>query len=79
MSPDPGCCNCFPQDLTLSYMDFVGEWLPSDVLSCAGLTALRLRECYGSDYLPWPADPEGRNTKPPATRHLHMIAGRSWR
>ena len=38
-----------PQDLTLSDVISV-EWQPSGQLSCAGLTALRLHECYGNEY-----------------------------
>ena len=37
------------QDLTLSKVTFVGNWLPSDLLACTSLTALWLRECYGSN------------------------------
>ena len=48
-----------PQDLTLSDMTFAGAWLPSDVAACAGLTALRLRDCCSSDSIP---------ATPPATR-----------
>ncbi len=40
-----------PQDPTLS--DVIStEWQPSGLLSCTGLTALRLHECYGNEYIP---------------------------
>ncbi len=46
------------------------EWLPSDLLSRTGLTALRLRQCCGNDYIP-PAEASDRyrySNELPATR-----------
>ena len=33
------------QDLTLTFMMSIGGWLPRELTACAGLTALRLRDC----------------------------------
>ncbi len=62
-----------PQDLTLSEIIYTrgsNEWQPPDLLSRTGLTALRLRQCCGNDYIP-PAEPSDRyrhREELPATR-----------
>ena len=39
-----------PQDLTLSHVTSVHDWLPRELPSCTGLTALRLHYCNSSQY-----------------------------
>ncbi len=41
-----------PQDLTLTDVTSVGHWLPLELVSCAGLTALRLQRCSSSSWPP---------------------------